>query len=157
MNEIDVLKCANQEKNRDKNVIYCVSSQRWMSKRSKAILESTKCKICHNKNSLEGVINISHWWHCIVSIFSFLVQIFCKSNNVFASPLSLHCTLQGGGKIRNNFATWAGQEREREREVCVRNIRGARCGMWPVWRQGRRDWVCEAYFQPLLLAGMLAM
>ena len=153
---MDVLKCANQEKNRDKNFIYCVSSQRWMSKRSKAILESTKCKICHNKNSLEGVINISHWWHCIVSIFSFLVQIFCKSNNVFASPLSLHCTLQGGGKIRNNFATWAGQERERERGMCAKYSRG------PLWyvasvAAGRRDWVCEAYFQPLLLAGMLAM
>ena len=134
---MDVLKCANQEKSLDKNVIYCVPSQPWMSKRSKAILESTKCKICHNKNSLEGVINISHWWHCIVSIFSFLVQIFCKSNVCITCALSIVCTF----KVAAKFATISrlfSDHAERASEVCVRNIRGAR-GMWPGWRRRGRD------------------
>ena len=154
---MDVLKCAKKEKSLDKNVIYCVPSQPWMSKRSKAILESTKCKICHNKNSLEGVINISHWWHCIVSIFSFLVQIFCKSNVCIACALSL-LYFQGGGKIRNNFATFLSDQSGRARYVCEIFAGPAVCGPGG-GREGGTvlQSVREAYFQPLLLAGMLAM
>ena len=132
-NVTDVSKCANQEKSLDKNVIYCVPSQRWMSKRSKAILESTKCKICHNKNSLEGVINISHWWHCIVSIFSFLVQIFCKSNVCIYLSIVLSSWRQNSQQFRDS--------------ECVRNNRRARgmCRVAAVTLE-REGWV---YVRPI--------
>ena len=141
-----------------------IASLSAMSKRSKAILESTKCKICHNKNSLEGVINISHWWHCIVSIFSFLVQLFCKSSRICILTLSIYFTFAVAAK----FATknkdrrgWTISDSDQERgKSCVRNIRGAR-RMWAAWRvaavSGGGTVVREAYFQTFLLAGMLAM
>ena len=83
--------------------------------------------------------------HCFNLFFpcTNILQVKCMHR-----PRSLYCTF----KVAAKFATISrlfSDQAEREGEVCVRNIRGAR-GMWPGWRPRGRDCAgCKVYVRPI--------